>query len=74
MQVYERMLRAYLALTAPPPAVRVEGPGPRRDERGDVPGWVLITVMTAGLVGGLWQFAGPQLRGMLADALAQVRG
>lgn len=45
-----------------------------RDERGDVPGWVLITVMTAGLVGGLWQFAGPQLRGMLADALAQVRG
>ena len=29
-----------------------------RDERGDVPGWVLITVMTAGLVGGLWAFAG----------------
>ncbi len=24
----------------------------RRDERGDVPGWVLITVMTAGLVAG----------------------
>jgi hypothetical protein len=26
----------------------------RRDERGDVPGWVLVTVMTAGLVGALW--------------------
>ena len=24
----------------------------RRNERGDVPGWVLITVMTAGLVAG----------------------
>jgi len=67
METYERMLRAYVVVTAPPD-VR------RRDERGDVPGWVLITVMTAGLVGGLWQFAGPQLRGMLADALAQVRG
>ncbi len=30
----------------------------RRDERGDVPGWVLITVMTAGLVAALWAIAG----------------
>ena len=29
-----------------------------RDERGDVPGWVLITVMTAGLVSALWAVAG----------------
>ena len=26
----------------------------RRDERGDVPGWVLVTVMTAGLVMAIW--------------------
>ena len=26
---------------------------PRTDERGDVPGWVLITVMTAGRVQGV---------------------
>ena len=26
----------------------------RRSERGDVPGWVLITLMTAGLVTALW--------------------
>ena len=32
--------------------------GRQRDERGDVPGWVLITVMTAGLVAGLWAIAG----------------
>ena len=24
------------------------------DERGDVPGWVLVTLMTAGLVVALW--------------------
>ena len=44
-----------------------------RDERGDVPGWVLITVMSAGLVAALWAVAGPQLAGMLRDALDSVR-
>lgn len=44
-----------------------------RDERGDVPGWVLITVMSAGLVATLWAVAGPQLSGMLRDALGSVR-
>lgn len=47
---------------------------PRRDERGDVPGWVLVTVMTAGLVAALWAIAGPALSGMLTDALSSVRG
>jgi hypothetical protein len=46
----------------------------RRDERGDVPGWVLITVMTAGLVAGLWAVAGSQLGSMLREALASVGG
>lgn len=45
-----------------------------RDERGDVPGWVLITVMSAGLVAALWAIAGPQLSGMLREALSSVRG
>ena len=46
--------------------------GPRRDERGDVPGWVLVTVMTAGLVAGLWAVAGPELERMLRQALNSV--
>jgi hypothetical protein len=41
-------------------------------ERGDVPGWVLITVMTAGLVVAIWQLAGTQLQRMLQDALDSV--
>ena len=43
-----------------------------RDERGDVPGWVLVTVMTAGLVAALWAVAGPQLQDMLREALNSV--
>jgi hypothetical protein len=44
-----------------------------RDERGDVPGWVMITVMTAGLVAALWAVAGPELAAMLRSALASVQ-
>ena len=43
-----------------------------RDERGDVPGWVLITVMTAGLVMVIWGIAREQLGSMLRDALGSV--
>jgi hypothetical protein len=45
---------------------------PARKERGDVPGWVLITVMTAGLVVAIWAVAGPQLKDMLQNALDSV--
>ena len=44
------------------------------DERGDVPGWVLVTVMTAGLVGGLWEFADGRLTSLLSNALSKVSG
>lgn len=44
-----------------------------RTQRGDVPGWVLITVMTAALVAGLLAIAGPELNQMLREALASVR-
>jgi hypothetical protein len=50
------------------------GAAARRDERGDVPGWVLITVMTAGLVTALWAVAGDALSQMLSDALRSVSG
>lgn len=43
-----------------------------RDERGDVPGWVLVTVMTAGLVTALWAVAGDALSQMLSEALRSV--
>ena len=48
-------------------------PQQRRDERGDVPGWVLVTVMTAGLVMVIWGVAEDQLRSLLTSALNNVR-
>ena len=45
-----------------------------RDERGDVPGWVLVTLMTAGLVVSLWAVAGPALTQVFNDAIAKVTG
>ena len=46
--------------------------GPR--DRGDVPGWVLVTIMTAGLVTALWAIAGPQLGDLFSDAISDVKG
>lgn len=42
------------------------------EDEGDVPGWVLVTVMTAGLVVGLWAIAGPLLQDMFAKAISSV--
>lgn len=44
------------------------------DERGDVPGWVLITLMTAGLVVVIWALAGPALADLFQQAIAKVSG
>ena len=41
-------------------------------ERGDVPGWVLITLMTAGLVIVIWSAAGPALAGVFEQAISRV--
>ncbi|MBE7700023.1 hypothetical protein H9623_06840 [Oerskovia sp. Sa1BUA8] len=43
-------------------------------ERGDVPGWVLVTLMTAGLVIALWAVAGPALTSTFTNAIKSVGG
>lgn len=43
-----------------------------QSERGDVPGWVLITVMTAGLVAAIWLIADDQLSAVLSRAISDV--
>ncbi|HEY4224209.1 MAG TPA: hypothetical protein VGM70_00165 [Pseudolysinimonas sp.] len=45
-----------------------------RSDRGDVPGWVLITLMTAGLVILIWGLAGPALSDIFQNAIAKVTG
>ena len=46
--------------------------GTIKTERGDVPGWVLVTVMTAGLVVALWSIADGQLKSVLQNAIQSV--
>ncbi|WP_250284350.1 MULTISPECIES: hypothetical protein [unclassified Frankia] len=53
--------------------------GDRRDrrdrrDRGDVPGWVMVTVMTAALVVALMAVAVPQLRDVFTNAIDSVVG
>jgi len=42
------------------------------DDRGDVPGWVLVAVMTAGLVTAIWLVADDQLTAVLGRAISSV--
>lgn len=44
------------------------------DERGDVPGWVLVTLMTAALVVVIWAVAGPALVDLFEQAISRVSG
>jgi hypothetical protein len=56
------MIRGYVALTLPR----------HHDDRGDVPGWVLVTVMTAGLVALIYGIAREEFRDLLRAALNKV--
>lgn len=54
-------------------AVRLQSRTLEDTDRGDVPGWVLITIMTAGLVTVLWGVASDQLQSILKSALNSVK-
>jgi len=45
-----------------------------RDDRGDVPGWVMVTLMTAIVVAALTPFVSDELRALLAQAFSMVSG
>lgn len=79
------LLRSALVRAWPAPHLDLTGDGrrPRRGWRaavrvavhgddGDVPGWVLVTLMTAGLVLAIWAVAGPALTDLFTTAIARV--
>lgn len=43
-------------------------------ERGDVPGWVLVVLMTTGLVTAIWTIAAPRLTAILRNSLDSMNG
>lgn len=45
---------------------------PADRERGDVPGWVMITLMTAVIVVLIWGIASDNLKNLLDSAFSQV--
>ena len=57
-----------MARLAHPPEARAA-----RGERGDVPGWVLITAMTVALVMLVWGVASDALREIITGFLDEVR-
>ena len=44
------------------------------NERGDVPGWVLVVLMTTGLVTAIWTIAAPRLTTILKNSLDAMNG
>jgi hypothetical protein len=51
---------------------RRNGSSPNEVERGDVPGWVMITLMTAVIVVLIWGIASTQLTDLLNSAFGKV--
>ena len=68
---------ALMALAGSPAALTRPGRlnvtgNPDHPERGDVPGWVMITLMSAVLVAALLALAGPALEAMFNQAMDTV--
>ena len=45
-----------------------------KNDRGDVPGWVLVVLMTTGLVTAIWTLAAPRLTAILKNSLDSMNG
>lgn len=72
ISTYSLLLRGS---SAPGPgAGQVPARGNDHHERGDVPGWVMITLMSAVLVAALLALAGPALEALFNQAMDKVRG
>jgi hypothetical protein len=78
-EVSERILKHWL-LSQARIAVRLNALEGKRfvktmkDERGDVPGWVLVVLMTTGLVTAIWTIAAPRLSAILKNSLDAMNG
>lgn len=51
---------------------RLLWPAQELGEGGDVPGWVMITLMTAALVVLIWAVAGPALTDLFKNAIDRL--
>lgn len=75
MVTFQKLSVAFLAAVASIRAF-IEGTSNevRTQERGDVPGWVMLAIMSALLVAGLLAIAGPRLIQLFNQAIDNVAG
>jgi hypothetical protein len=69
MKIVLKMTAALLALVERPAQIRERG-----TDRGDVPGWVMVTVMTAILVVAILGIFEPQIKSALSGIIDTVSG
>lgn len=67
-----RLFACFLTVVAQLWAMRQLSPHADDPERGDVPGWVMITLMSAVLVAALLAVASPALEGLFNEAINRV--
>lgn len=75
-KVYRTFIEGYLILHNQTRALtdRFQFAAKRENERGDVPGWVLVVLMTTGLVTAIWTIAAPRLTAILRNSLDSMNG
>jgi hypothetical protein len=66
--------RDYLINSPRAKAVNKKFLAPISSDRGDVPGWVLVVLMTTGLVTAIWTIAAPRLTSILKNSLDAMNG
>jgi len=66
-QISERVTRKFITVVL---CTR----GKLESDRGDVPGWVLVVLMTTGLVTAIWTIAAPRLTAILRNSLDSMNG
>ena len=69
MNIQEIMLRSSIRITLESKQLRSKIGNLIKDDQGDVPGWVLVVLMTTGLVTGIWTLAAPRIQSILRNSL-----
>ena len=67
-------VREYLINSPKAKAVNSKLLTPISSDRGDVPGWVLVVLLTTGLVTAIWTIAAPRLTSILKNSLDAMNG
>ncbi len=67
-------VREYLINSPKAKAINNKFLSPISSDRGDVPGWVLVVLMTTGLVTAIWTIAAPRLTSILKNSLDAMNG